>query len=438
MEQLRSSGPEQLSRTGTSGFGTRLQDLVESASSELNRPVAVDDRHFRLLAHTEHRDTEVDSVRLASVLTRGVPDRVAAWLEAQGVQHAHGPVVVPANAALGMDARVCVPIRCHDYLLGYLWLIDREMTLGAPELAHAGAVADAAGVVMYRELLLRDFDRSRERELLRDLLSDDERVRRDAVVELVDLELFATDGPVTVVVALLPPAFEGRSAEALRAAIDAALMRVRRHVTPKHALHLIRPDHVLLLVALGDPSVRAHGPRQLAERLRDELSDLSPVVALGGTARELGEALRSYREALRAARVARAMEGFGDVASWDELGIYGLLAELPVERLNASMLHPGLRELIENPRAHVLVQTLERYLDNAGDAQATARSLHLHRTSLYHRLRRIEELAHVDLRSGDDRLALHLGLKLARLLGLEWSGEHDEPGPADAATSASA
>ncbi|WP_262380136.1 PucR family transcriptional regulator [Nonomuraea sp. PA05] len=61
--------------------------------------------------------------------------------------------------------------------------------------------------------------------------------------------------------------------------------------------------------------------------------------------------------------------------------------------------------------------TLEAFLDNAGDVQLTAEQMFVHRTTLYYRLQRIEELTGVQLASGEDRLAFHLGLKVARLLG---------------------
>jgi DNA-binding PucR family transcriptional regulator len=62
-----------------------------------------------------------------------------------------------------------------------------------------------------------------------------------------------------------------------------------------------------------------------------------------------------------------------------------------------------------------LVETLGTYLEHAGDAKATAAALNVHRTSLYYRLHRIEELAGVDLSSGEDRLMCHMALRLARL-----------------------
>ena len=62
-----------------------------------------------------------------------------------------------------------------------------------------------------------------------------------------------------------------------------------------------------------------------------------------------------------------------------------------------------------------LVRTLEAYLDHAGDVKRTAAALSLHRGGLYYRLRRIEEVAGVDLHDGEDRLLCHLALRLARL-----------------------
>jgi DNA-binding PucR family transcriptional regulator len=74
--------------------------------------------------------------------------------------------------------------------------------------------------------------------------------------------------------------------------------------------------------------------------------------------------------------------------------------------------------LLQDRRSDVFLQTLEVYLDNGGDAQAAAAELSLARGSLYYRLGRIAAITQADLHSGQDRLLLHVGLKLARLSGL--------------------
>jgi DNA-binding PucR family transcriptional regulator len=63
-----------------------------------------------------------------------------------------------------------------------------------------------------------------------------------------------------------------------------------------------------------------------------------------------------------------------------------------------------------------LLETLEVYLRNAGHVQATASELFIHRATLHYRLRRIEEICHVNFDRGEDRLALHLALKANLLI----------------------
>ena len=81
------------------------------------------------------------------------------------------------------------------------------------------------------------------------------------------------------------------------------------------------------------------------------------------------------------------------------------------------LIHPGLPKLFALQSKESLVQTLEAYLDNGCDTKLTAEALFLHRASLYYRLQRIEAITDTSLKSGADRLALHSGLKLARLVG---------------------
>ena len=167
------------------------------------------------------------------------------------------------------------------------------------------------------------------------------------------------------------------------------------------------------MVVLDD----ATSPRELAERLLElageEGAEAVTRVGIGG-AQPLVGAPRSYRQARDAVAVAQRVAGFGRVAAWDELGVYRTLVRFP-DDLDDDALHPGLVELLRDGAHEQLVETLEAYLDRAGDAKATAEALSLHRATLYYRLQRIEEITGARLKVGDDRLALHLGLRLARL-----------------------
>jgi len=142
------------------------------------------------------------------------------------------------------------------------------------------------------------------------------------------------------------------------------------------------------------------------------------LVGIGEVQPSLAKVAASYRQGQQATRVADVVRAVGEVVRWRDLGIYRMLAHIAVEELTTDALHSGLVKLLQEDREGVLLHTLESFLDNAGDVKSTAAALVIHRTSLYYRLGKIEQIAGVDLGNGDDRLAMHLGLKMSRMVGL--------------------
>lgn len=408
---------------------TDLQDLVDSLADRLERPVAVDDRQLRLLAYSSHGGP-VDPIRTASILTRQVPKEAVAIVHASGVADSAGPVRLAARRDLQMDARVIVAARYEGMLLGYIVLLDPLERLSESDLDVVSAAADVAGALLYREQLLHELDRGRERELLRDLLSPDPLVRSNAATQLVQDELFKDRVPVVVLVAKPTLTGGGALTEAARIALGGAVDRLRPHLSARQRLHLVRPDHCLLVCSPTDPSLPSGGVEALAREMHDAVAAALPgprdgwrvAVGIGEEQAALEDVGASYRQALQAARVAEIVGSFGDVIAWSHLGIYRLLSHFPVDQLAREALPEGLVTLFATDSGS-LVETLECYLDLGCDAQRAASVLSLHRASLYYRLHKVEEITGFNLRDGEDRLALHLGLKLARLAGLHPMGD---------------
>jgi DNA-binding PucR family transcriptional regulator len=103
--------------------------------------------------------------------------------------------------------------------------------------------------------------------------------------------------------------------------------------------------------------------------------------------------------------------------AWEALGVYALLIKLAPQELRPEVYPPPVLALVEHDDSGTLLTTVETYLDCAGDARRAAEALHIHRTTLYYRLERAEQVTGLSLRDGGDRLTLHLGVKLARLAG---------------------
>jgi PucR C-terminal helix-turn-helix domain len=356
------------------GFVAELQDLVEALAERLGRPVSIEDRRYRVLAYSAHAEP-LDRVRLASILTREAPADVARWLDARGLQRAAAPVRLPDAPHVGMGPRVAVPVR-GDGVLGFVWLVDDGV--GAEELAAAEATAAAAAPLLAR---MRAAERS-ENALVAGLLDTDTAARGRAAAALRERGL---RGPVRVLAGDGVP----RGSRIVRGAAAALLFG-------GDAALAAEPGGVIGMSA----------PR---DRLEDAHEALAEAQAAAALARPDGRTARPGGGAGRAARTGPDSDSSAigaAVVRWDALGSYRLLVPLVDAALPAA-----LQRLLDHADADTLTPTLEAYLDRAGDARAAAQALFIHRTSLYHRLRRIEAITGANLRDGDDRLALHIGLR---------------------------
>jgi hypothetical protein len=372
-----------------------LQEIVDGLSLSLGRPVLIDDADLRPLAYSSQFG-ELDRVRTESILGRLAPDEVRVALFAEGIRTAPGPVHVPARPEIGMRARVCVPLVGAGRRLGYLWLFE-EPPVSAEELRLARAAAAEAAALVGPDADAQLLRRRHEQDLVTGLLSDDPG-RVETAVAALETEHYLPLRPVRVwVAAPADAAGEEWSAEALD--------RLRARLAVKQAL-CADLDGRLVCIA----GARGMAGAAVMEAL-GALTSPRALVGQGEAVDDLREAATSHRRALAALRVAAHEES--GTASWEALGVERVVTALPDSALED--LPEGLRKLLAGDPS--LVRTLEAYLDHAGDVKRTAAALSLHRGGLYYRLRRIEEVAGVNLHDGEDRLLCHLALRLARLAG---------------------
>jgi hypothetical protein len=370
-----------------------LQEIVDALSLSLGRPVLIDDAELAPLAYSSQFG-ELDHVRTASILGRHSPDDARVALFDEGIRTAAGPVRIAARPEIGMRARVCVPLVGGGRRLGYLWLLE-EPPVSEAELRLARVAAAEAAALVGPDADAQLLRRRHEQQLVVSLLGAEPRQVETAATAL-EAEHYLPLRPVCVwVAAPAGPAGDEWSAEALD--------RLRARLAAKQAI-CAELDGRLVCLA---------GARGLAgNAVMEALGALSAPRALigqGEAVDDLRDAPTSYRRALAALRVAAHEES--GTATWDALGVERVVTALPAAALDD--LPEGLQRLLAGDEA--LVRTLEAYLDHAGDVKRTAAALSLHRGGLYYRLRRIEEVAGVNLHDGEDRLLCHLALRLARL-----------------------
>lgn len=401
---------------------TELQQLADWLARRVGRSLIVEDRQHRLLAYTQHSGP-LDDVRQDAILARHTGPEVMTYLARFGLHDLEEPLRLEGCDALGMMPRVCVPIRHQESLQGFLWFIDTEPAMLEEDVAAARAAGGDFAFAMYRANLEEELAAHRETDAVRDLLVGEPSARVHAAQVLIGQGALSQERGIVALVCAPILLAEHRCDDLLRVTMEHALVETRRRIGPRQALHHRLDEHGLLIVEEPRPTLDT--AEQHAEELHRLLaSAIAPMdgvtgvaVGVGQRCARLEDVRHSYGQAREAAEVAQRLESVGPIARWERLGVYRTLVRLGGTSINSTTVHPGLAALLGSPDNDELVATLETYLDLAGNAQAAAARLYIHRGTLYHRLHRIEEIAGTDLRDGGERLALHLGLKLARLRG---------------------
>lgn len=328
-----------------------VQAAVDRLAAGLDRSVLIEDHQQRPVWWSTRG--AVDPTRRKTILNRRVDAGAAAVVRQYRLARATAPVHTPAMPEVEMWSRWCMPVRHEGRLLGYLWVLDPEETLGKDDMQPVVDCAELAGSALAQTRQTAEkFHLIRDELIARLLRGPDE----EAVRELARLEQVPHDALVQV---------------------DA----------PANPGEWSMPD---------DMSAHIVGYR--------------PRLATSGTPLPLV----SLREAARRAAATRRAIAAGalpDPVSWDGLGAWRLVVDA-ADDLTVEDVHPAAAVLAAQPREDLLA-TARAVVDLGGDVAAAAQELHVHRTTLYYRLDRIKELTGVDMHDGLTRTHLQLALWLA-------------------------
>jgi len=319
------------------------------------------------------------------VLRRSSPDRAPA---AKRIGLAElGPQLSP-RARRG---KLSVPLVAEGELVG---LVVAEGTRRV-ELARALAGQLSVGIRKVRLI-----ERLTERNLTTDFL--DELAEGRPVAEL-DLRAARLGCDLSDPHAVLhaEPCSDGAET-ALRSALPGALLD-RRDATMRGLVRVPRGGVPALLEVIG--------------RVLSGLGEPVPV-GLSGPCQGEDAYAEGFAEARHALLGSTVLRCDPPVVAYDELGAYKYLLRIAADS------EAGTRDATveavtrladyDAQRQTQLFQTLEEFLRRHGSISATSEALYVHQNTLRQRLRRIAEIAELDLRR-DDWLMLEIAVKLVRL-----------------------
>jgi hypothetical protein len=388
--------------------------LANAVAAGMGGPVTIEDPRSTVLAYSSLDDHEVDEGRRATILGHRVPEE---WIRRQqddGVFRRlfREPGVVRHHyAEFGLKPRMATAIRAGDEVLGSIWVQEGTKPLDGEAEGALLEAARIAALHLLRHRSSADLERGRRTELLRAALEG--RVAPDALASTLHLRPAM---PLTVV-AIEIAAGATQDDAGLSVLADRAASMVTLHCESfrRQAAVVAIGAVVYVLVPHADGDDHERLPAfvvGLCDRVADALH-VTVRAGVGRTVATINELLTSRQEADRVVRALAATPGAGSVATADTVRSQLVVQYLQELAANEPTLRAGKLDLLaehDRKRGTEYVATLRAFFESLGDMPAAAAAQGVHPNTFRYRMRRLAEVAALDLDDPVERLVLQLQL----------------------------
>jgi purine catabolism regulator len=389
--------------------GAGLEGLARAMYDLTGKTVVVQDKRLRPLAQSIAASTTpvwpavVDAISSMSQLPDGLRDRrQAAALAGWRDQSLPG----------GLTRLVC-PIISKGMARGYLSIIGAAGDIDALDQLVVEYGAAACALEMAKAKAVSDAEKRAHGDFIDAVLTGS--VPQD--------ELVRWAGRIGTDVELPHAAMVWRWIDSPSApSVRRLETLVNQSVVQQGVSALVRPrgQEVVLfcsLVAVDKPEAVIALAQSIRKAAAAEYPQVDVFGGIGRPTGDLNDWKDSYREASQALSMAARLREqkplyFGD------LSVYRLLFQIEGNPELEAFCREALGPLLHYEGGGDLLETLEAYCERLGNLSQTAEKLFIHRNSLLYRMERISQIAGLDMTNPDTRLAVHLALKVRKMLNL--------------------
>ncbi|SHI17680.1 XylR N-terminal domain-containing protein [Desulfosporosinus lacus] len=380
-----------------------LEAIARTLAELINCHVWVEDENFRLIS-ASGGNTELENGFLSIGHLMKVP-RYRQEMQAL----VNDKRLVTLETDSGGRRQIIVPIVAGKEVFGYVSALEKEKRLF--ELDYIAM--EQAGRVFALELLKQKaalaVEMRQREDFIEDLIagnyeSEEAAYHRSAQLGFV----FADTYQVFIIdVESREASYPGSSAK--RRIYELVKEAVQRE-SPGSIV--ISNRYILVLAALNVCEKNNPLAKAIEKELSEQPGETVWWLALGGNCHRFDEFKESYWQATSTLEIMKSLNQENRMMSYERLGVFALL-EINKERF-ARFANRVLRPLIDYDRKHnaQLVSMLELYYRNNGNILKAAREGFLNHSTMKYRLKRIEEIAGIDMDDPDVGLQIQLALKL--------------------------
>lgn len=158
--------------------------------------------------------------------------------------------------------------------------------------------------------------------------------------------------------------------------------------------------------------------RSLEILIQEGIEEVNLTVGIGNFYPGISGIHQGYEEALKAIKISRILGWNGKIINFDDLGVYKLFIHIKESKELELYYQETVGKLVnyDSENNTELVESLREYFNKNYSLVETAQSLFVHVNTLKYRLEKIESITTLSIHRAEDRLRLHIGLKIMDIL----------------------
>lgn len=412
-----------------------LEAIVERIAGLVGRPVALFDADTRLLVFSRPEELDAASgsvdVNALQVCLSGGGTCDLGGAFARRPAHGRPQILEYTFGLAGPRVSGCTrPVMNGDVVLGYLIAFHMSEPCKELDLRAVEHGATVIALEMLKQRAVIETEQQLRGGFLDDLLTgdfenDEAIIRRaaylgfdfDASYRVFAMAIDRDDG-AHVATRSHPGDIDQLRRHLLRLTLSACRMRW------PSAIATLKGDSIV--VVWPEDALGRIGPAEAARIVKDELNrslrSQTVSVGVGGSCQRPVEFSRSFAEARRCIDVLRGFQNTDRVLMVEELGLHRFLIRPGDESQLLEFAHQRLDALLEHERRYSseLLQTLKVFLGTECSLTRAAERLSVHINTVQYRVRKVEDLTGVKLRTPDGLMEIHLALLVASLRPTEF------------------
>ncbi|MDB5098231.1 MAG: sugar diacid utilization regulator [Cyanobacteria bacterium RYN_339] len=400
--------------------GTGLEAVAKFLGRHLNQTLLIEDKQFNLLAYAQ-AGSATDPALDELIANKGTPVTLMKKWEEDGTLKALRkdklPVTIPSEKA-GHPSRTIYPVVVSGEVFGFFSVLTT-----AAMTDHDRLIIDNGITAIAIELLKQKGATESEQKMKRDFFRDLLIANTAAMTETLRRRATYLGTPLTSQYWVINVEFDDvKNDDILPDDINRLVGILNSLLSFRQAVVVNQAQGASILYPVKEGQPTLDKIRHLAKAIHQKVTSASPTwsvsIGVGQQYPDLMSVPKAYKEAQHALKIGRSTNGPGAITFFAELGIYRMLLQFAQSQDPNEFFCEPLQRLIEYNQQtdKELVKTIAAFLECNGNLTETSNKLFIHRNTLKYRLERIRDITQIDLDDSENRLMLHLGLKMNQVI----------------------